>query len=261
MKKFNITNTRFIKSKTRKLAYSEHGKDIISKNKGLFKAFLEMDKQKLSKYKDPNNKFIIERLKVKRQSKNASETYKIIINGKIIEKYFVKEINEEGNPRNKYTFYGQIKEQLDGYHEMKAITILEDLGIDVIKAHFSYLNPYSKKTYIAYEFSNLKTVKELVKQKKISSEELQKIKNKILKLEIIIEDALKNKKNTIKYQTIPGITKVKETKHKTLTTNYRPTQISDINVGNTFYDPKTKKIYIFDPWYVDPRHITHKSKK
>jgi transcriptional regulator with XRE-family HTH domain len=73
---------------------------------------------------------------------------------------------------------------------MKAITILKDLGINVIKAHFSYLNPKSQKTYITYDFTNLKTVKELAKEKKISKSEINRIENKIREFKVKVNLSL-----------------------------------------------------------------------
>jgi len=225
--KYSINDVKFIEKKRKKLAYSEHGKKIVSENKGLLKAFLEMDKKKLSKYVDPHNKFIITKLKASNKGSNICESYKIHIKDKN-RIYFIKEINKHENLSQIRSFQEKINSLLDGYHEMKAITILKDLGIDVIKAHFSYLNPKSQKAYIAYDFTNLKTVKELVKEKKISKSEINRIENKIREFKVKVNLSLL--KDFEKYHTIAYI----NAELNKIRRSYSSTIIADIEKYNIF---------------------------
>jgi hypothetical protein len=234
MKKYNIIESKFIEGQNHKLAYSQKGRKILSENKGLLKAFREMNHKKLTKYKDPKNRFTIK--KVNNKIKTSTNEMYIIRIKKGKKKYFVKEINEEPTPNSKYpTFDKKLKIHLNGFYEMKALKILKDLGINIIDAHLGYLNIKSKKAYIIYDFTNLKILQELIDKKKIDPEEISRIKEKIMDAKIIIENSLYDRKYDINSQN--GIIK-------------GPRDMGDLVATNLFYEIKTKKMYFFDPWYI-----------
>ena len=233
MKIYSITKSKFLETENHKLAYSPKGRKILSENKGLLKAFREMNKKKLPKYKDPKGRFTIEKVSNKIKT-STNEMYIIKIN-KNNKKYFVKEINEEPTPNSKCsTFDNKLKAHLNGFYEMKAIKILKSLGINIIDAHLSYLNIKSKKAYIVYDFTNLQTIKELADNNKLTLKESISISRKREIIESIIDKGLNNQEYI-----------------KSKNTNVTgPTNIQDLFPHNLLYNTKTKEIYIIDPWYI-----------
>jgi serine/threonine protein kinase len=233
MKKYSIVGSKFRETENHKLAYSQKGRKMLSENKGLLKAFREMNHKKLTKYKDPKGRFTIEKVNNKIKT-STNEMYIIKIN-KDNKKYFVKEINENPTPNSRYpTFNNKLKIHLNGFYEMKAIKVLKSLGINIIDAHFSYLNIKSKKAYIVYDFTNLQTVKELTDNHKLTLKESISISRKREIIESIIDKGLDNHKYL-----------------KSKNTNITgPTNIRDLVPNNLLYNTKTKEIYILDPWYI-----------
>lgn len=64
-------------------------------------------------------------------------------------------------------------------NEFLANQAFQKTGINTIKPHFAFTNTKTRKSVIVYDFSELKTLHELVKKRKISSSEVKEIRSKI----------------------------------------------------------------------------------
>jgi hypothetical protein len=140
----------------------------LSNLKGLFEIFKNWNLNRKI-YNDPNKRFRIQRLDhtlFKGENHDRSFKLDILINNNK-RTYFIKEINDSIQHKSDAPdFEYRINTGLHGYNEMKGVKILKDLGFEVIDAHLSYSDKVSKRSYIVYDFTNLKTVEELFDKKK-----------------------------------------------------------------------------------------------
>jgi hypothetical protein len=202
----------------KELGYSTHGKQVIRETPGLLKAVYDLSRSKKSFLEDPKGRFQILRQKPK-TGQNTNESYILKLKEK---KYFIKELNDTSIDRD-YSFDIKHKHGRDGISEHIAIELLKAQGIDVIPAHFSYVDPISKKSFIVYEFTQLRTLEELYKTGEITS-----IKYKNLKKQVTnIEEKINSKFHSF------GLEKYK--------------QIWDLDTDNVFYSVGRNKFYVFDP--------------
>lgn len=202
----------------KELGYSMHAKQVIRENPGLLKAMHEVSKIKKAYYEDPKGRFQILNQKPK-AGRNTNESYIFKTKDK---KYFIKEINDTSKDRD-YSFDIKHKHGRDGVSEHIALELLKEQGVDVIHAHFSYVDPISKKSFIAYEFSQLKTLDELYRSGEITAIKYKNIKQQIK----YIEKEINSKFHSY------GLNKYK--------------QIWDIDTDNVFYSLGRNKFYVFDP--------------
>jgi hypothetical protein len=87
---------------------------------------------------------------------------------------FLKETKEE-----KSFFLKVAGKDFLSKNEFLANQAFQKYGINTIKPHFSFTNTSTRKSIIVYDFSNLKTVKELLSENKLTSLELVEINKKI----------------------------------------------------------------------------------
>lgn len=202
----------------KELGYSTHGKQVIKETPGILRAVNDLSKSRNSYYEDQNGRFQILRQKPK-AGLNTNVSYILKIKEK---KYFIKEVNDASTDKD-YSFDIKHKQGRDGVSEHMAIEILKAQGINVIPAHFSYVDPTLKKSFIVYNFSQLKTPEELWKENKIT---LTKFTNIVKKLKIIES-------------------KINDNFHMFGLDKY--SRIWDLATDNVFYSLKENKFYIFDP--------------
>lgn len=202
----------------KELGYNKHAKKVIRENPGILKAVYEFSR---TNHINPNYGFkIISKRPTAGQ--NTDRAYILDIKNK---KYYVKETNDTLQ-HSMSTFAEKYNVGLDGVSEHKGIEFLRQKNIETIKAHFSYTDPVSKRSFIAYDFVQLKTLAELYSSGKINNKNLTKIKQKL--------------------------EKIKRDLNRQFYKNGLPeySGILDIAIDNVFYSKKQKKYYIFDPFLV-----------
>ncbi|HRS42883.1 MAG TPA: hypothetical protein P5530_03365 [Candidatus Diapherotrites archaeon] len=214
-----VGDSVFIKTRYGKgLGYSKYGKQVVRENPGLLKAVYELSKSKKPFLKDPKGRFKITRLKPK-AGLNTNVSYVLDLKGK---KYFIKEVNDTSIDRD-YSFDIKYRHGRDGVSEHKGIELLKQKGIDVIPAHVSYVDPITKKSFIVYEYTQLRTLEELYKAGDITSIKYRNIKKRVADIEKEIN------RNFHSY----GLGEYK--------------QIWDLDTDNVFYSMGRNRFYIFDP--------------
>jgi hypothetical protein len=202
----------------KELGYSTHAKQMIRENPGLLKAVYELSKSRKPFLEDPKSRFQILRQKPK-AGQNTDASYILKLKEK---KYYIKEVNDTSIDRD-YSFDIKHKHGRDGVSEHIAIELLKEQGINVIPAHLSYVDPISKKSFIVYEFTQLRTLDELYKTGEITSIRYKNIKKQVKE----IEEEINRKFHSF------GLDKYK--------------QIWDIRTDNVFYSTGKNKFYVFDP--------------
>lgn len=209
------------------------GNKILNK-KELIDALLEVSrKQMLMDYNDPQGRFrITKQMSFKSDGQHIQRNYVLEINGATgVKKYFIKEeklstIGKE-NLTSSYTWE-------DAITESKALNVISDYlkehkesKIITVPFKFSYLDREKGVSYICYNFQFGHHPETLAQRKEISITEYVGINRKLREFETRVNEYLK--KNYKKFNIEPGTT------------------LSDISPQNCFYDPKTKKIRIFNP--------------
>jgi len=121
---------------------------------------------------------------------------------------------------------------MNAFHELKALQIIKDAGFNIIPAHFAYTDVHSGKSFIAYDFSNYIILDEAYNKQLILSPTVYEICNKLDAIQQKVNKYLE--KHRTKYELHDGIKKIED--------------ILPYDKFNVFVDPKTKKIYLFDPW-------------
>lgn len=187
------------------LLYTPKAKKIIRENKGLLKNMLLMVKENKEKIRNIN--YSIRKVKIPKN--DSTYSYGNTVNAYVLRlkdgtKYYIK---QAGN---------------NVVGEMAALKYLEKLGFNTIPVNFAMSMPiYFKKfnetakiSFIAYDFTNLKTVSKMLLEKKITIKEHKMIERKLEKIS-------------------------KDLKEKKL--------MRDVSVNNCFIDIKTRKLYLFDP--------------
>jgi serine/threonine protein kinase len=189
------------------LLYTDSAKKVISENKGLMKDLFNMAKSDAVNI-IKNEKYIIKKVKIPEFDPlysygNTLNAYTVKLrNGK---KYYIK-------------FTGR-----NVVGEMAALKYLERLGFNTIPVHFAIsvpvyfekFNETSRMSFIAYDFTNFKTVSQMRAENKITEAEFSNIERRI----------------------------------KGLLNHFHQNRrlLRDISTNNCFIDIKTKKLYLFDP--------------
>ena len=209
------------------------GNKILNK-KELIDALLEVSrKQMLMDYNDPQGRFrITKQMSFKSDGQHIQRNYVLEINGATgVKKYFIKEeklstIGKE-NLTSSYTWE-------DAITESKALNVISDYlkehkesKIITVQFKFSYLDREKGVSYICYNFQEGHHPKTLLQRKQIGIKEYLDINRRLGVFEKRLNEYLA--KNLKKYNLEEG------------------TILTDISPENVFYDPKTKKIRIFNP--------------
>jgi len=219
-KTFNIGSSSFFKTKKRQIGYSEHGRKVLRETPGLLSAVNLISKANLSEYRDPSGKFVIisRSLNNLKDAKNINKAYVLDVGG---QKYFIKEVNDS-NPKEKFRFKDKYEDGRDGFSEHIGIEILKDRQKPVIPVHFSYTDPTSKRSFVVYEFTQLRTLHQLLQTNEIGELRARNVYLELRKIEKEI--------NSILHQyNLPDYFK-----------------LSDLDIKNVFYRKKGEH-YIFDP--------------
>ncbi len=237
---------RFVETETKELGYSKLAKQIIHQTPGLLREFYRVSKEKLKEYKDPNGLFEIKRHLMFPSVRTTNVAYVLSVkhNGRI-KKFFIKETNNSGilertSGDNKTTsFNDYIERGIDGISEARALSLIQECGVQIITHHFAFKDLERKKSYIVYDFVpellSGAHLKKLVSKKLIPLNKIQEIKQYIEEAKIKIYQELTNKK---KY----GIE-----------ANRIITDILDFD--NIYYDRKKDKIFLFDPLLENTEYI------
>ena len=244
-----VSNISFHKSKSHALSYTRSARQKIRDNPEILREFLKMVANKgFPEIK--TNKFQIRRLSITKNREDASyntSLYSIdfFVNGKT-ERYFVKELDihdffrlqRSANLRYDVDIMDKINRHgirgfggSDGFSESLALKIIADSGVigrrlDIVNPVFSYVDAIKKKSFICYEYMDLKTVSELYDENKISKSQKESIDRYLSKVATRVENYLDKNYSKYGFKTAP--------------------KIFDISPQNTFYDPVKKKLYLFD---------------
>ncbi len=158
--------------------YSLHGKQIIKENPGILAGFDKVVTERLYFYKDPLGRFSIKQEKP-RNNTNTNSVYIVTIGTK----YFIKESNDR-NPDRCYSFDIKYRHGRDGISEHKAIELIaQEKDVKVISAHLSFVDPNRKVSFITSDFSQLKTIDDLLREDKITTVRYKNLKKQIEDLE------------------------------------------------------------------------------
>jgi len=237
---------KFVESETKELGYSKLAKQIIHNTPGLLREFYRVSKEMLKEYKDPEGRFEIKRHLMSPSVRTTNVAYVLSVkhNGKI-NKFFIKETNNSGilertSGNNKTSsFNDYIDRGIDGVSEARALSLIQDCGIQIITHHFAFKDTKIKKSYIVYDFVqellNGVHLKKLILRKQVSMSKIQEIKQYIEDAKDKVYQELKNKK---KY----GIDE-----------NRIITDILDFD--NIYYDRKKDKVFLFDPLLENTEYI------
>jgi len=237
---------RFVESETKELGYSKLAKQIIRETPGLLREFYRVSKERLREYKDPEGRFEIERHLMLPSVRTTNVAYVLSVkhNGKT-RKFFIKETNNSGilertSGNNKTTsFLDYVNRGIDGISEARALSLIQDCGIQIITHHFAFKDLERKKSYIVYDFVpellNGIHLKKLISRKQVPISKIQEIKEYIKDAKDKIYQELKNKK---KY----GIDD-----------NRIITDILDFD--NIYYDSKKDKVFLFDPLLENTEYV------
>lgn len=217
-----VGESTFKRNHRRELGYTKHGKEVISKNNGLLSAINKMSLEKLNEYTDSNGRFRIKAIKPG-NGQNTNRAYILEINGR---KYFIKEVNDDHRD-SRFTFDAKYRTGRDGVSEHKGIELLKQNSHPVIPVHFSYVDPITKRSFVVYEYSQLRNIYELEKQKKINPIRAENLRKKI-------DSSLSQIKSRINV----------DFKRHGLEDYH---EISDLDAENAFYSRKENKFYIVDP--------------
>ena len=209
------------------------GNKILNK-KEIIDALLEVSrKQILMEYRDPQGRFsIFKQMSFKSDGKHIQRNYFLEINGATgVKKYFIKE-EKLAETKKDYATLSYTWE--DAITESKALNVISDYlkihkesKISTVPFKFSYLDRDKGVSYMCYDFQYGHHPETLAQRKEISITEYVGINRKLREFETRVNEYLK--KNYKKFNIEPGTT------------------LSDISPQNCFYDPKTKKIRIFNP--------------
>jgi hypothetical protein len=219
--------------KRRQLIYSAEAKKNISENKHLIKIFLELFKSNSIEAKTitlkSGKKVLISLKEIKDSISNSYHTnnfYLFSIKSKSeTKKYFVKFVKDSLD----------IKKGFNGINEITALDIIKKIGFNVVPAHFSYVDYNANKSFIFYEFQDkLIDAEKAYKKKIIDGDDVLKIKQKLKRAELKINKEL---------STYQGL----KVHPKNKIYNVYPNKFKDFSALPVFIDPKTKKLYIYDP--------------
>lgn len=207
------------KEKGKKLSYNLYAKKLISENPGLLKAFDYLVKNKSEKrFVSDKEKFEILRVT------NIVKNNKREIACGFTNEAFVLTLNKYKPPKRFFIKYSlDYRGKLSLTQELISLKYIEKIakehGFEIIKPHFAFDNFNKKGSFIAYDFSYLKTLRETSVGTTINTE-YNKIINKIIDLKI---DLCKNL----------GINS------------------TDITEKNIFIDMSIKpyKLYLFDTYF------------
>lgn len=167
----------------KELGYSAKGKQIVRENPGLISSVLEISRTQKPMLEDPKGRFTIYKGKSK-FGFNTNATYVLDLKGK---KYFIKEQNNAIKGLDTlFEFDTKYYSGYDGVSEHIAIELLKKHKINVIPAHISYVDPVSKKSFIVYEYTKLRTLDELNHSKVIKPIKYQNIVDRLKKIDIEI---------------------------------------------------------------------------
>lgn len=202
----------------KELGYSKKGKQIVRENPGLIRAVQEISRTQKPILEDPKGRFTIRREKPT-AGWNTNVAYVLDLKGK---KYFIKEQNDI-DVNSRYKFDNKYKDGRDGVSEHIAIELLKKHKINVIPAHVSYVDPVSKKGFIVYEYTKLRTLEALHKSGDIKYGRYRNIKERLREIEKKINDNF---------------------------TDYdlkKYCGMWDLATDNVFVSTSSNKFYVFDP--------------
>lgn len=174
--KHTVGGSTFKRNHRRELGYTQHGREVVSKTNGLLSTINKMSIEKLNEYTDSNGRFKIKAIKPG-NGQNTNRAYILEVNGR---KYFIKEVNDEHRD-SRFTFEAKYRTGRDGVSEHKGIELLKHNSHPVIPVHFSYVDPITKRSFVVYEYSQLRNIYELEKQKKINPIRAENLRQKIEK--------------------------------------------------------------------------------
>ena len=217
------------------LAYTKKAKELLKESPGLLNDFLKLTNSKKPKLEKSfiNKKgkrvyYSIIKEDLKKGSYNTESSYLINLKiNKIDFKFYVKKS------------FGINSRKFKSFLEMKGVQILKDYGFDVIPAQFSFYSKSSRASYIAYNYiDHMYSLKNAYKKKLLDYSEIIRINNKLKSMQKEINNYLK--KNYKRYN-LPKDIMIKD---------IAPENPKKMTEANVFYDPKTEKIFLFDPWVI-----------
>ncbi|MDD4049816.1 MAG: hypothetical protein PHX47_02290 [Candidatus ainarchaeum sp.] len=229
----------------RELIYSKHAKSKVAIIPKLIPSFLLMFK-KVRSYNS-------ERIKEVSMILNSISNKPVIVSLKSLDKpslnsfhtqdYLLFEI-KSGSSSSKY-FVKHTADSVDlfnnfhGAAEIKALDIISKAGFNVVPAHFGYVDKVNKKSFIFYEFQEKLIDAETAYNKKlINDKQVFKIRKALFKVE----------QNVNKF--IPKYKDLKTTSNATIKDVF-PFHTKEAHSLPVFIDPKSKKLYIYDPWLLE----------
>lgn len=223
------------KGKLRKaLVYSPFAKDIVSKNPGIIKDFLQVLKNKeLRKFQSANKKYSFERVFLKKGKHRFYLEKKV---GATIKEAFVLEVDVEGTQRK---FFIKRAEKLllatnlnnNTYGEFFGTLLQKQFGLDIIEPHLAYVDVGKRRNgFLVSDYTDLITLKNARQKKLISRKEYSDLFDKIQNLQDQIN---------------------KEFKGMHLEINKHELRVADMLPRNIFFDVNTKKLYFYDPWLIE----------
>lgn len=192
-------------------------------------------KQTLTYIEDPHGRFkIYKQMSFKSDGEHIQRNYILDIKDKNgeIKKYFLKEEKlapgiEKESIIPSYTWE-------DSITESKALNIVSDYlkqhtsaNTTTVKLKFAFQDKEKNTSVICYNYQYGHHPKTLLQKGQIKINEFTEISRRLRTLEDKVNEYLKQ--NNSKYGLSPE------------------TRITDIDLDNAFYDPKTKKIRIFNP--------------
>jgi len=224
-------------------AYKVHttgDRELLSNQKFMHKFLSFIDNTKLIEYTTRDGKYTFKRLLgYKSDTKHLQRSYIIEIKDRnnSVHKYFVKE--EKVGDFSSFSKSNRLYNWEDAKTESKALKIISDYlkfakkkgideqGIELVPLKFAILYKKENKSLVCYDYQDLHRLTTLQTKKQLSAVDFLDYNKKLRFFEDRVNGYLKE--NYEKYGLEPG------------------TEVTDISPHFTFFDPKTKKLKIFNP--------------
>ncbi|MFA5745418.1 MAG: hypothetical protein WCX82_02165 [archaeon] len=206
----------------------------ILNNKEIIDALLDLSKTQIKMFHEDSQKrfSIYKQMSYKSDGVHTQRAFILEVNNKLgTKRYYIKEEKISREKTDQFTLSYTWE---DAITESKALNIIteylkehKESGIKTVPFKFGFLDREKGVSYICYDYQYGHHPETLEHRKEISVTEYTGINRKLREFETRVNEYLK--RNYKKFGVEPGTT------------------ISDISPENCFYDPKTKRIRIFNP--------------
>lgn len=222
----------------KKTVGTRKGNKILN-NKEIIDALFDLSKTEIKRfYEDPQKRFTIHKqMSYKSDGVHTQRAFILEINTKSgVKRYYIKEEKLSKKAIEQYTLSYTWE---DAITESKALNIIteylkehKESGIRTVPFKFGFLDRETGVSYMCYDYQYGHHPETLAHRKEISITEYVGINRKLREFEARVNEYLK--RNYKRFGVEEG------------------SLLSDISPQNSFYDPKAKKIRIFNPVLIKP---------